>query len=200
MPKHIAIYVRVSSKQQEFKSQEPDLKRWAEDNAEGQTVKWYTDKASGKSMNRPGWNKLEKDFRAGKVSMIVVWSMCRLGRTAAETLALRDELVQRKVDLVMLKSGMMGIDTREGRLVFGLLAQIAEYDNEIRSERIRAGQAVAKANGKKWGGSKAGKRKKVSKTQIRAIKRMKDEGEKVAAIARAVGLSRPTVYDVLRNE
>jgi DNA invertase Pin-like site-specific DNA recombinase len=70
--------------------------------------------------------------------------------------------------------------------------------NEVRSERIRAGQAVARANGKRWGGSCKGRRLKVTAEQVQAIGRLKeDEGQKIAAIARATGLSRPTIYRVL---
>jgi DNA invertase Pin-like site-specific DNA recombinase len=78
-----------------------------------------------------------------------------------------------------------------------VLASVAAYENEIRSERIRAGQAVAMANGKRWGGSRKGRRLKVTTEQAQAIHRLKGEGEKVAAIARATGLSRPTIYSVL---
>ena len=74
----IAIYARVSSKQQDIRSQEPDLKRWAEAFSDG-PVKWYTDKASGSAMDRPGWKRLEEDLAVGKIAKIVVW---RLGRTA----------------------------------------------------------------------------------------------------------------------
>lgn len=49
------------------------------------------------------------------------------------------------------------------------------------------------------GGSKAGRRLKVMPEQLAMIRRMKDEGNKVAAIARATGLSRPTVYRLLKT-
>lgn len=57
---------------------------------------------------------------------------------------------------------------------------------------IRAGQAVARANGKTWGGSRKGRRLKVTLEQAQTFRRLKDEGEKIAAIARATGLSQPT--------
>ncbi len=62
---------------------------------------------------------------------------------------------------------------------------------------MKAGQAAARKTGKRWGGSKPGVRKQVSEVQERTIRRMKDEGERIADIARAVGLSRPTIYAVL---
>jgi DNA invertase Pin-like site-specific DNA recombinase len=80
-----------------------------------------------------------------------------------------------------------------------ILASVAEYETEVRSERIQAGQAAARAKGKRWGGSKAGRRLKVTDDQVRAILKMVAEGEKLARIARITGLSRPTIYRVLRN-
>lgn len=169
--KHIAVYVRVSSKKQDHRSQLPDLKRWAE--AQDAPVVWYRDKFTGKTQNRLGWKKLERSMRAGKVLKHVCWKLDRRGRTGRELLTLFDELRQPKVDLVCVVGGVMGLDTAEGRLMVGMVAQFAEYDNEIRSERIPAGQAIARANGKRWRGSAKGKRKKVTPTQEKAIRCMK---------------------------
>lgn len=195
MPKQIAIYERVSTKQQDTKSQHADLERWAA--SQGEPVRWYSDKASGKSMDRPGWRQLEEAVRLGKVSAVVVWRIDRLGRTAKGLTALFELLQQRKVNLVSLKDGL-DLSTSAGRLMAHVLASVAQYETEIRAERVHAGQAVARANGKRWGGSVAGIRKKVSPVQERIIRTMKLEGEPITAIARAVGLTRPTVYDVLR--
>ena len=64
----IAVYLRVSSKKQDTRSQEPDLNRWVAAFADDHTVKHYRDKQSGKTMDRPGWNRLEADIDAGRVS------------------------------------------------------------------------------------------------------------------------------------
>lgn len=194
MTKHVAIYVRVSSNPQDTKSQEPDLQRWAE--GQDKPVKWYQDKATGKTMDRPGWNKLEEAIRLGKVAAVVVWRLDRLGRTAKGLTALFDDLCERKVNLVSMKEGL-DLSTCAGRLMANVLASVAQYETEVRGERVAAGQAVARANGKRWGGSKPGKRKKVTPTQEKAIRGMKQDGEPIAAIAKAVGLSRPTIYNVL---
>jgi DNA invertase Pin-like site-specific DNA recombinase len=78
-----------------------------------------------------------------------------------------------------------------------VLASVAAYENEVRSERIIAGQRAARAAGKTWGGSKNGRRIKVTDEQIATIRRLADEGQSKTAMARATGLSRPTVYSVL---
>ncbi len=152
MTKHIAIYVRVSTKKQDTRSQEPDLKRWVEAYADGQPVKWYHDKASGKSMERPGWRRLEADLRGGKIAKLVVWRMDRLGRTASGLTSLFEELQERKVNLISLKDGV-DLGTAAGRLMANVLASVAAYENEVRSERIVAGQQAARAQGKSWGGA-----------------------------------------------
>jgi DNA invertase Pin-like site-specific DNA recombinase len=195
MERTIAIYVRVSSRRQDTRSQEPDLKRWIEAYADA-LVKWYRDKWSGKTMDRPGWKRLEADIAAGKVAKIVVWRLDRLGRTAAGLTALFEYLQRRKIGFESLRD-KVDLSTAAGRLMANVLASVAAYENEVRSERIRAGQAVARANGKTWGGSEKGRRLTVTDEQVETARRLRGEGEKIAAIARATGLSRPTVYRVL---
>lgn len=195
--KHTAIYLRVSSKQQDHASQLPDLDRWVA--AHDGAVVWYRDKFTGKTMDRPGMEKLIADLRAGLVERIVVWRLDRLGRTTKGLCQLFDELTERKVDLVSLKDGF-SLASPAGRLHARILASVAEYETEVRAERVAAGQAVARKKGKKWGGSKKGWRWKVSDDQVVAIREMKTAGKKIAHIARVTGLSRPTIYRVLGQE
>jgi len=195
MDRFVAVYVRVSSRRQDTRSQEPDLHRWVEAYADA-PVKWYRDKFTGTTMDRPDWRRLEADMVAGKVCKIVVWRLDRLGRTAAGLTALMEDLQRRNIGFEALRD-KVDLSTPAGRLMANVLASVAAYENEVRSERIRAGQAVARANGKRWGGSRKGRRLKVTAEQVQAIGRLKDEGVKIAAIARATGLSRPTIYRVL---
>jgi DNA invertase Pin-like site-specific DNA recombinase len=198
MQKQIAIYIRVSTRRQDTRSQEPELKRWIEAYGDGRTVKWYRDRATGKTMERPGWKRLEAAIDAGKVSKLVVWRLDRLGRTASGLTALFEKLTTCKVGLVSAKDGL-DLSTAAGRLIANVLASVAAYENEVRSERVVAGQAAARAAGKRWGGSKKGRRLTVTREQITAITRLKREGAAVTAIARTTGLSRPTIYSVLEK-
>jgi DNA invertase Pin-like site-specific DNA recombinase len=195
-----AIYVRVSSKSQDTRSQTPDLERWESANAsEDSPIKWYTDKASGKTMDRPAWNRLASDLCAGRISRVIVWRLDRLGRTAKGLTSLFDDLQARGVGLISLREGL-DLATPAGRLMANVIASVAQYETEVRGERVRAGQAAARAGGKKWGGSEKGRRVKVTDEQEKMILRGKADGMKVAAIAKAVGLSRPTVYGVLKAQ
>lgn len=197
-PNDTVLYLRVSTKAQDTKSQEPELRRWAK--AHG--VDWSTaripDKFTGTSMDRPGFNRMMEGVRAGTVKTIVVWRLDRLGRTAKGLTALFDELVRLGVNLVSLKDGL-DLSTPAGRLMANVLASVAAYETEVRAERILAGQAKAKADGKTWGGSVPGRRLKVTDEQVETVRAMVKSHRRPTAIARATGLSRPTVYSILRE-
>ncbi len=191
---HIAIYVRVSKKTQNTRSQLPDLERWAA--GQEQPVRWYRDRFTGRTMDRPGWRTLEMDIAAGKVSAVVCWRLDRLGRTARGLTALFDDLLRRKVNLMSLKD-CLDLSTPAGRLMANVLASVSQFETEVRAERILAGQAAARAAGKIWGGGKPGRRVRLSLEKERAIRQLSREGKPIAEIARVVGLSRPTVYKAL---
>ena len=194
--RHTAIYVRVSSRQQDAASQLPDLERWAA--AQAGPVKWYKDTASGKTMNRPGWRKLENALHTAKVGRVAVWRLDRLGRTVSGLSALFEDLQRRGVGLVSLRDGL-DLATPAGRLMANVLAGVAQYETEVRGDRVAAGQAVARAAGKRWGGSAPGRLIHVTPEQVATIERMRDEGAGKASMARATGLSRPTVYRLLQQ-
>ena len=198
MVQHIAIYVRVSSKAQDTRSQLADLERWIAAFSDGQSVKWYKDKFTGKTMDRPGWKRLEADMTAGKVSKVVVWRMDRLGRTAAGLTALFEELQRKNIGFESLKD-KVDLSTAAGRLLANVLASVAAYENEFRSERVLAGQEAARAAGKTWGGSVKGRRLVVTDEQVAVVRRMEADGESKTAMAKATGLSRPTIYSILAS-
>jgi DNA invertase Pin-like site-specific DNA recombinase len=193
-----ALYTRVSGRSRDTRSQVPDLKRWAADHQD-ETIQWFRDKLTGKTMDRPGFQKLLAEVEAGKVARIVVWRLDRLGCTAKGLTALFEDLTRRHVDLVSLKEGLE-LATPAGRSIANVLASVAAYETEVRAEKIRAGQATARASGKVWGGSPPGRRLKVTAEQESTVHRLKREGQGVTTIARATGLSRPTIYRVLKTE
>lgn len=196
MTQHVAIYVRVSSKRQDLASQLPDLERWAA--AQGEPINWYRDKFTGKTLDRPGWQKLQAAIDRGEVSRVVVWRLDRLGRTAKGLTALFADLADRKIPLVSLKDGI-DLSTASGRMLANVLASVAQFETELRAERVRAGQAAAKAAGKSIGGRKAGVRVRLTIEKENAVKRLHKSGTSVSEIARTLQLSRPTVYKALQS-
>jgi DNA invertase Pin-like site-specific DNA recombinase len=195
-----AIYLRVSSNQQDTKAQEQDLKAWvAQQEARGETVVWYRDKATGTNFNRKDWQRLEADLNAGKVSRLVVWRLDRLGRTAGETIQLLDSLEAKGISFLSLRDGF-DPSTPSGRLQRNILASVAQFETEIRKERQFAGIAAKRAenDGKcPWGGRKAGTRITLTEEKETLARKLKAEGQSVASIARNLGIARKTVYVAL---
>ena len=195
-PSRVGIYLRVSSKTQDAASQEPDLRRWV--TAQGEDgVRWFRDTFTGKTLDRPGFNRLLAEIRAGKIDTVVIWRLDRLGRTARGLTELFEEFAARKTNLVSLKDGL-DLKTPAGRLMGNVLASVAQYETEIRAERVLAGLAVAREKGVRLGRPEGIRtRIKVTDEQVAMARRLKAEGSGVTAISRATGLSRPTVYGIL---
>ena len=192
-----AIYLRVSSNQQDVRSQEADLKAWAD--VWARNAVWYRDKATGTNFERDAWKRLEADLTAGKVSKLVVWRLDRLGRTAGETITLLDRLESLGIGFFSLRDGF-DPSTPSGRLQRNILASVAQFETEVRRERQLAGIAAARAaNGGKcpWGGRKTGTRISLTAEKEAAARQLRADGHSVAAIARNLGIARKTVYVAL---
>lgn len=194
--RQLAVYVRVSTSDQEHRSQIPDLERWLAAYADGAPVAWYRDKATGSKMERPEWRRLEEAIRRGDVARLVVWRLDRLGRTAAGLTALLEELVRLRVAFTSVREGI-DLETPAGRMLGGILSSVAAYEREVLRERQAAGIAAAKAAGKRWGGRRTGERWKVTPELERQAHQLRAQREPVAAIARALHLARGTVYAIL---
>ena len=85
-------------------------------------------------------------------------------------------------------------------MLAGVIATMAQFETELRGERVRAGIAAARAkpNGKKWGGSEAGVRKSIKPDVVNGILDLKAAGRSICAIAKLLNVSRSTVYSVLK--
>jgi DNA invertase Pin-like site-specific DNA recombinase len=148
-------------------------------------------------MDRPGWQKLQTSIEGDELSSVVVWRLDRLGRTAAGLTKLFADLQERKIGLISLKDGI-DLSTASGRMLANVLASVAQFETELRAERVRAGQEAAKAAGKSIGGRKAGTRVRLTEEKERAVKRLHKSGTSVSEIARTLQLSRPTVYKAIQ--
>lgn len=190
-----AIYARVSTIKQDIDSQEPDLKIW--EKSQTQPVQWFTECASGRAAKRPVWDQVQDLIRRRKITELVVWRMDRLGRSVSQLSKLFDELVANNINLVSIKDGL-DLSTPAGRLMANVLASVAQFETEIRAERIHAGIAAAKAKGKKWGGSK-GSNRKVTAAINRTIVKLNQEGTPTAEIARLLKLNRSTISGILNQ-
>jgi DNA invertase Pin-like site-specific DNA recombinase len=197
----IGIYERVSHKTQQLAGQHRELETWAK--AQDEPVTWFTDKATGKKMSRPGFDRLMEAVQRGEITRIVVWRLDRLGRTCRGLVNLFDDLTERKVTLVSLKDGL-DLATPTGRLVARIMASVAAYEVEVLTEKQRAGiaaalEAVEKGERPGWfkNGTPNRKPRKLIPEVVDAVHSMKRAKKPIAEIARVLGLARKTVYQAL---
>jgi DNA invertase Pin-like site-specific DNA recombinase len=147
--KRAAIYVRVSTVEQETDLQEHELQEYCD--RRGWSCVVYRDKGqSGTKNDRPALTTLMNDLRRRKVDVVVVWALDRLARSLKQLLSIAEECKSLGVDLVLLKQN---VDTTlpAGRLTFQVLGAVAEFEREMLRERVKAGMAQARRSGKHVG-------------------------------------------------
>jgi DNA invertase Pin-like site-specific DNA recombinase len=148
-PTRAAIYARVSTFDQEPENQLAEVRRYTE--ARGWTAREYVDRGvSGAKDRRPALDTLIEDARRRRFDVLVVWRLDRLGRNLRHLILLLDELQAVGVAFVSLTEGI-DATTPTGRLQLHVLAAIAEFERARIVERVRAGLARARAQGKRLG-------------------------------------------------
>lgn len=145
----------------------------------------FADHASGSRSNRPALDDLMATITAGDT--VIVWKLDRLGRSTSHLVAVIDQMGAKGVEF---KSLTDPIDTTSpaGRLIFRVIASIAEFERDLMLERTRAGLATARAAGRH-----PGRRPSIKPGVAAHIDRLAAEGMSQAAIAEAVGVSRYAV-------
>jgi DNA invertase Pin-like site-specific DNA recombinase len=153
MTKRIIIYGRVSTTEQRHDSQIAEVqnycaRRWANNTA----VTIITDTASGAKTSREGLDRLMNLVRRNKVDVIACFKLDRLGRSLPHLAQIITELDQHNVAIVATSQGIdTSHDSPAGRLQMHVLMAVAEFERTLIVERVRAGQAAARAKGVKFG-------------------------------------------------
>jgi DNA invertase Pin-like site-specific DNA recombinase len=144
-----AIYARVSTVDQEPENQLQELRRYID--ARNWTAVEYVDRGvSGAKERRPELDRLIADARRRRFDVLVCWRLDRLGRNLKHLITLLDDLAALGVGFVSLAEGI-DATTPAGRLQMQILGAIAEFERERIRERVLAGLARAKAQGKRLG-------------------------------------------------
>ncbi len=185
MPGHRIGYVRVSSFDQ---NPERQLEAVPVDRV-------FTDKASGKDVQRPQLDQLRAFVREGDT--VVVHSMDRLARNLDDLRRLVQDLTHRGVQVEFVKEHLVftGQDSPMAQLMLSVMGAFAEFERALIRERQREGIALAKQRGVYRGRQKSLRPEQVADLWARA-----QAGEKKAQLARLFGISRETVYQYLRGE
>ena len=174
-----AIYVRVSTMEQDTDLQEVELRQYVE--SRGWECVVYRDKGQGGEKNdRPALNAMLSDLRRRKFDVIVVWKLDRLARSLKQLLTIGEECRSLDVDLVSLRQN---IDTTlpAGRLTFQILGAVAEFERELLRERVKAGMAQARRTGKHVGRPSL---RKFQPTDIDQMRELRSTGTSVRKLAK----------------
>jgi DNA invertase Pin-like site-specific DNA recombinase len=182
--KKAAIYIMVSTTDQETGLQENELREFAD--RRGWEYQIFTDRGqSGAKDSRPALNQLLQQLRRKKFDVLCVGALDRLARSLRQLLTISEECKALGVDLVSLKQA---IDTRlpAGRLTFQVLGAVAEFEREMLRTRVVAGMAQARRIGKHIGRPA---RRRLSRMEIEKIRLLRSQGKSVRQLAKEFGTS-----------
>lgn len=146
----VAIYSRVSTANQDEQLQVPRLRDFC--NRLGYEIyKEYSDVASGKNANRPGWKALQSDARRGEFEAIIVVKLDRIMRSLAQLLDVLQDFEKRRISIITLDQGTIDMSSANSRLQISIIAMVAQWEREIISERTKEALRAKKARGEVLG-------------------------------------------------
>ncbi|MBI5209540.1 MAG: recombinase family protein [Elusimicrobia bacterium] len=188
-PERVALYVRVSTREQTVENQLLPLRDYARSRGWVIAEEFSDAGVSGALDHRPALNKLMEAARKRRVDRVMVARLDRLGRTVKHLLLTLEEFRVLGVQFCSLAESM-DTATPVGKMAFTLIAAVAEFERELIRERIFAGLNRAKAQGKRLGRP----RKAVDDAQVLALRQ---QGLSLRQIGRTLGISKDAVANVL---
>src|SRR5262249_53751283 len=150
--KRAVLYLRVSTLDQTTANQERELREIA-GRMGCEIVKVYKDHGISGTRGRdkrPAFDALCRDATKRQFDMVMAWWVDRLRRSLKDLVAFLSELPALRIDLFLHEQGL---DTRTpaGKAMFQMMGVFAEFERAILQERVRAGLARAKSEGKRLG-------------------------------------------------
>lgn len=150
--RRVALYTRVSTDKQTTENQDRELRQIAARSG-WEIVEIYRDHgisgAKGRDQ-RPAFDALCKDATRRKFDMVMAWSVDRLGRSLQDLVAFLSELHAAGIDLFLHQQGI-DTTTPAGKAMFQMMGVFAEFERAMIRDRVNAGLARAKAQGKSLG-------------------------------------------------
>jgi DNA invertase Pin-like site-specific DNA recombinase len=188
-------YIRVSSKSQEsnssIKSQKGQL---IQNGIQPENIRIEVGSAANEIKNRLVFQKLiQEELKSNDLLMVTKIDRC--SRNTLEFLKLQDILFKKNITFVALDLPT-SIDLATNKLIATTLSGIAEFENNRRKERQKQGIRAAQQQGKY-----TGRKTIINQTLIQKVKNLKENKNlSVTEIAKVLGISRPTIYKILKQE
>ena len=187
-----AIYARVSTTD---RGQDPETQlRQLRDCASRRgfaIVEEFVDHAGGGRTDRERFKRLFEGARRRRFDVVLVWRYDRFARSMRELVDAFEEFNGLGIDFISCNEGA-DTTTPQGKLLFGIMASLAEFERSLIAERVKVGMRRAKAQGKHTG------RPSLPDGKRRQIERLLAQEPKpsLRTIARAMGVSPETVRNV----
>ena len=190
-----AIYARVSTLNGQTPENQLMQLRGVAENAGWTVVDEFVDHgisgAKGRDQ-RPAFDRLCRAATRREIDVVMAWSVDRLGRSLQDLVAFLGDLQASDVDLYLHQQGV-DTTTPGGRALFQMMGVFAEFERAMMRDRIKAGLARARAQGKRLG------RPPVPPEVEQAIRDARAEGKGMLKIGRELGVGTATVQRVLRS-
>ncbi len=183
------LYARVSTHDQQTLGLQAEAMTAYIKGRGWEAVRQVQDVGSG-AKERPGREELLKAARRRELDVIVVWRLDRWGRSLPDLMVTLRELTELGVGFVSLTEAL-DRTTATGRAMAGMLAVFAEFEREVLRERVRAGIAQARREGRPHGGPRT------ASLKADDVRRLKAERVSHSVIARRLGIGRTSVRRIL---
>jgi DNA invertase Pin-like site-specific DNA recombinase len=186
-----ALYLRVSTLDQNPESQLHDLLQLAQQRGWDVVCRYVDHGISGTRSRRPGLDQLMADARRGKFDVVVCWACDRMARSVRHFLEVLDELNHVGVQFVSFREN---IDTGGplGRAIMVIVGAIAELERSLIIERVRAGMRRAKLEGRHIG-------RMPIEVDVAALRRDRARGMSLREIGKAHRIGKTTVARLLKH-
>jgi len=188
----IAIYARVSTEKQDNENQLVQLREFAAKQG-WNVIAEYVDRESGAKSDRVEFQRMFADASKRKFDLVLFWALDRLSREGVlQTLQHLNRLENHGVGFRSFTEQYFDSCGIFREAVISIMATLAKQERVRRSERTKAGLAMARSKGKKLG-----------RPQLRAnvaeISRLKAQGLSLRAIARQLGIGDGSVRRLLAS-
>ncbi len=185
----VGLYARVSTQdQQTIPMQTRALREYAA--RRGWTIALQVKEIGSGASQRERREQLLEAARRREIDVVLVWRLDRWGRSVTDLLATLQELEHLGVGFVSLTEAL-DLTTPAGRAMAALLAVFAEFEREILRERVRAGLAHARQNGRRLG------RPLTAGLHADQVRKLYRAGTSKSAIARRLEIGRTSVRRIL---
>jgi DNA invertase Pin-like site-specific DNA recombinase len=194
--KSVVLYGRVSTNNQSVSNQLHDLKEVCERNGWTIVDEYIDEGISGTHGRdkRPEFDRLLKDVNRKKFDGILVWDISRLGRSLQHLVSFLNDVMSKDIDLYIHKQGI-DTGTPTGKMMFGFISVMSEYERTLIVERVKSGLETAKRKGKKLG-----RPTNVNDDTRNVVVELRKSGMSLNKICKTVGIGSGTVYRLLGTE